>query len=365
MAKAAPSRILVRAPNWIGDQILAFPFYHYLRKAYPQAHITSICVEWARDCQFRDLVNEVHVLPRDVAHGAWGKFNYLESVAAPLRARPPWDLAISLPNSFSAAYLLYRSGARRRRGYRYEGRGFLLNDGLAWDPSPSRHRAQAYVDLLPPEARPEREVLEFWGIPPENELDQTIPGEMETFDPVRSWQATSPLQPPEGEYWVLAPGATAESRRWSLLSFLELGKKIHAETGLKGVIVGSAKEAPLASELCASAKGCFKDLTAQGPVSGLWKVFRHSKFTVTNESGLAHVAALCGAFVQIICGAADPRRTQPLGPGKIQIAVNPVDCWPCERNICSQPTESKLQCLKGISVDTVWGEIRRGIRLSS
>ena len=31
----APQKILIRAPNWIGDQILAYPCFQYLRAGYP------------------------------------------------------------------------------------------------------------------------------------------------------------------------------------------------------------------------------------------------------------------------------------------------------------------------------------------
>jgi hypothetical protein len=45
------------------------------------------------------------------------------------------------------------------------------------------------------------------------------------------------------------------------------------------------------------------------------------------------------------------------------VAVNPVECWPCERNTCAQPLERKLQCLKGIRPSAVWEEIERGLKL--
>ena len=57
-----PPTILVRAPNWIGDQVLAFPFFHHLRKAYPKAHIAAVCVPWVENVQFKTLVDEVIVL---------------------------------------------------------------------------------------------------------------------------------------------------------------------------------------------------------------------------------------------------------------------------------------------------------------
>ena len=359
----SPRTILVRAPNWIGDQVLAYPFFYYLRRAYPKARIASVCVQWVEDLQFKDLVDQVFRLKRPGTGKLTEKLSLLESAAREIRAQGPWDLAISLPNSLSSAWLLFRSGARIRRGYKVEARGLLFNQALEWDPSPSRHRAQAYVDLLPDEAKPAGEIRSFFGIPPENDLDPGIPGELEFFPIAESWPSVERITPPQEPYWVLAPGATAESRRWPISYFVSLARKVRAETGWKGIVIGGPKEAPIAAQLCQDHSLGLRDCTAQCPVPGLAPLFAGARFTVTNESGLAHVAALCGSFVQIVCGAADPKRTTPLGPGRVQVAFNPVECWPCERNTCDQPFGKKLQCLNGIEPDAVWEEIKRGIRL--
>jgi ADP-heptose:LPS heptosyltransferase len=144
---------------------------------------------------------------------------------------------------------------------------------------------------------------------------------------------------------------------------VNLAGQVARSTGMRCVIVGGPAEAPIAEKLLdalnVSGKTLFEDWTARGTVADLWPVFRGARFTLTNESGLAHVAALCGSFVQIVCGAADPRRTRPLGPGRVQVAINPVECWPCERNVCTQPPTKYIQCLRGIAPETVWEEIQR------
>lgn len=359
--------------------MLAFPFFYYLRKQFPKAHITSVCLPWVRDLQFRTLVDEVIILKKPTQPRLLDKLKVLEDTAANIRARGPYDLGISLPDSISSAWFLFRSGVRRRRGYSADGRGLLLNEAIPL--SKMRiHRAQSYVNLLPPSEQRRFSVQDFWGISPENELDEPILGELKSFDSTRFWPLSvlreeaheknevedrfEPVHPPQGDYWILAPGATADSRRWPLEYFLSLSRQIAKETRWPCVIVGGPQEAPIAERLCRESDVHFIDLTARGAVPALSQVFKHAKFTVSNESGLAHVASLCGSMVQIVCGAADPRRTQPLGPGKIQVTVNPIDCWPCEKNVCLNPPERKIQCLKGIHPETVWEEIARGIGIN-
>lgn len=357
--------ILVRAPNWIGDQILAFPFFYALRKAYPDARIVSVCVPWVKDLQYMNLIDECHVLADARGKGLLSRFRSIDEAAKIFQAET-WDLGFSLPNSISAAWFLFRAGAKKRIGYRTEGRGFLFTDALKWDDSPHRHRAQAYVDLLPEGIRPSRPVREFWGVSTselyEDELDPRLPGELESFDPENAWKDAQPLDPPSEPYWVMAPGAMAESRQWSANRFAELAKKIATETGLKGVVVGGPRDVEIAERLCERSELNLVDYSARGAVVDLWKVFRGARFTVTNESGLAHMASLCGSPLQIVCGAADPRRTRPLGPGPVQVTINAVECWPCEKNSCFQPDERKLQCLRGITPNAVWEEINNGFK---
>lgn len=357
--------ILVRAPNWIGDQILAYPFFHYLRKANPSATIVSVCVPWVKDIQFKGLVDEVVALPFPKEATWIDRMKTIEAEARSLRSKYRFDLAYSLPNSISAAWLLFRSGAKQRVGYRVEGRGLLLNRGLRWDASPTRHRAQAYVDLLPRESRIDDVVENFWTRPAEDPLDDPIKGECDSFSIEREWTAAPQIPVPDFKYWILAPGATADSRRWPIEYFMSLARKIYEETKRIGLVVGGPSERELARRLCSDDRLGLVDFVAKGPVSSLGSIFRSAAFTVSNESGLAHVAALCGSPVSIVCGAADPRRTTPTGPGPVIVTANPVECWPCEKNVCVQTESRYLQCLRGIEVERVWEDIQRVTRKAS
>lgn len=341
-------RILIRAPNWIGDQILAFPFYRTLRDHYPDAWIGVICTEWVSDIQFKSLVDEVFILPKSKEDSLIQAFIKIWNFSKTLKQKGPWDLSIALPNSFGAALLLFLAGARARRGYLADARGIFLNEKLIWNPSQSVHRSQAYLNLLKIEGLPNFPAKQFWAEYPEK-----------TFDPIRYWPGIEPIEPPKVPYFVLAPGATADSRRWSADSFAEFIKMIAKEYGLKPVIVGGKAERAIASQFYKNGIE-IEDYTGRGWVAAHWKLFRQAKFTVCNESGLAHVAAICGSQVQIVCGAADPRRTKPIGPGKVQVKVNAVDCWPCEKNQCQFQDERKNQCLVGITPKHLFEEVKYG-----
>jgi len=360
-----PKTILVRAPNWIGDQILAYPFFHFLRNAYPQAKITVVCVPWVEALQFKNLVDEVHVLPKNFGpkKNIFDKFIALEDLAQNLKTKGPWDLAITLPHSFSSAWIQFRAGAKERRGYDMDGRGLFLNSKIQSASLSLVHRSQAYLNLLPAEFQPKIHATDFWGVEAENELDDPTPGVVPEFDAQNAWPEADPVDAPQGTYWVVAPGSVAESRRWPVENFLALARIISAETGMPGFIVGGPSEVAIATTLCEDRSVKLKDLTAQGSAASYWKVFKNAHFTVSNDSGLAHVASLCGSPVQIVWGAGDPKRTEAIGPGKTRVLFNPIDCWPCEKNICLRVNGPKLECLKGINPELLWKEIKHGLKV--
>jgi heptosyltransferase-2 len=333
-------RILVRSPNWIGDQVMSYPFFLELRRRHPTAWIAAICTEWVKDIQFKGLVDEVFVLPKKKGESFLASAKNIHEFSKKLKQNGPWDLGIAIPNSFSSALILYLAGVVERRGYDTDARGMLLTQKIKWNPSHEVHRAQAYLNLLDPEGHVELAVPDF--------------------DPIRFWPDIEPIEPPRDAYFVIAPGATADSRRWSTPQFADLIQMITSKYGYKALIVGGNAEKEIAAQLFRRGVQ-IEDYTGRGWVSAHWKLFKSAKFTICNESGLAHVAALCGSKVQIICGAADPRRTRPIGPGKVQVKVNPVECWPCEKNVCLFTDERKNQCLKGISAADILEEVELGL----
>jgi len=325
-------RILVRAPNWIGDQVMAYPFFLQLRANHPSAWIAVVCTEWVKDIQFRGFVDEVFVLPKSTKKSLFNSFKSIRSIAAILRAKGPWHQGLVLPNSFGSALLQRLAGVESVRGYQTDLRGLLLDEKIKWNPDPAIHRADTYLNLLENKGRLFHSAKEY----------------LKKFDPVKHWPEVIPWEPPKMPYVVIAPGATADSRRWSVEKFSELIQMIHSRWGYRSVIVGGANEAKIAAQISSHGVPVI-DFTGKGSVSALWKVFQSSRFVVCNESGLAHVAALCGAKVQIVCGAADPKRTKPIGPGLVEVITNDkVSCWPCEKNGCQFQDERKNQCHEGI-----------------
>lgn len=338
--KSTPIKtILVRAPNWIGDQILAYPFFFHLRNAYPSAKIISVCVPWVKSIQYKGLVDEVVVLP--VEKGAYRKLHALKETARSIRRiHGSIDIAFSLPNSFSSALLLFLTRASQRVGYSGDLRSFLLTHRPLQDNE--KHRSVTYLDLLAARHSVEGELVfpkteaEFrslgWNIQAGLTLTNTLPE----------------------SYFVFAPGSQAESRRWPEDRFLELSDLLWSSLRIKTVLVGGPKEAPLAERMSRGRQEWVVDAVAKTEVAGLVPVLMGAKGVIANDSGLAHLASFCGARVVIPWGAGDPRHTLPLGPGRVEHRVHVVECWPCEKNLCRFTDSRRNQCLNGLTVEAMW-----------
>jgi ADP-heptose:LPS heptosyltransferase len=237
-----PERIIVRSPNWIGDQILSYPFFYFLRKQFPKSFIAAVCVPWVKSIQFRRQVDQVIEISPPEEEGVLSQFESLESTAKKIKAAGPWDLGICLPNSFSAAWVFFRGGVQRRRGYRADARSLLLHESLPWKKGIGLHRSDAYAQLIFESSS--LDALRFWGAAAENELDPPLPGVLEKFDAASEWPGERTQAPTSGPYWVLAPGTTAESRQWPIHSYKEIASKVVQEFGWRGIILGGPKEKP-------------------------------------------------------------------------------------------------------------------------
>src|SRR5512144_2684563 len=99
-----PSRVLVRAPNWVGDVVLSLPALRDARRAFPAARLSVLARPWVADI-YR-AVPEVDAILESRGHAP--------DVA---QLRGAFDLALLLPNSFGSALVPWRAAVPHRWGY--------------------------------------------------------------------------------------------------------------------------------------------------------------------------------------------------------------------------------------------------------
>ena len=126
-------QILVRAPNWAGDVVMATPGLRALRAGFPQARI-HVLVQAGLAPLLAGSPRIDQVIP--LRHDRAGPVARLREVRS-LRGRG-YDLGLCLPDSFSAALSLRAAGVRQLVGYARNARRLLLDRAIAVPREPGR-----------------------------------------------------------------------------------------------------------------------------------------------------------------------------------------------------------------------------------
>src|SRR5687768_14031972 len=122
-----PRQLLIVAPNWLGDAVMALPAIADIRRAFPSATLTVAA---------RPGVSDVFTM-----------VPFVDDVTSPDRiGQAGAELAVLLPNSFRSAWLARKAGVPERWGYRSDLRGRLLTRSVR-RPWGSMHQGAYYQHL--------------------------------------------------------------------------------------------------------------------------------------------------------------------------------------------------------------------------
>lgn len=315
--------VAARAPNHLGDLVLALPALAALR---PDVLVVR---SWlAPLVGLAGIAGEV--LPLDRGARAFA------ATAAALRRRRA-GRGVLLTPAFSAAALFAAGGVRRRRGTATDARTWLLHDAVPVGPTAGCHRASQYLALatgVTPAA------------PPVPRLDPA---------PARTALDGAGLPAIDGAVGVF-PGSHAASRRWAPARFAEVVRRLAAR-GERVVVFGAAAEAALTRAVAGEAA---LDLGGRTTLPQLAGALAACRLLVTNDSGPMHLAAAVGTRVVVPWGAGDPRETGPLGAGHAVLRAAGLPCMPCRRNVCPRTgpgtrlPAAENECLALLDVEEVW-----------
>ena len=136
-------RILVLAPNWLGDAVMALPAIADLRRSFPSAHL-AVAARASVAAMFELAPGLDRIITLRWKGGLFDRAG-LHADTESLRAGA-FDVAVLLPNSFASAWLARRAGIPERWGYARDARSWLLTRPVA-KPGGSRHQGAYYQHL--------------------------------------------------------------------------------------------------------------------------------------------------------------------------------------------------------------------------
>ena len=284
---------------------------------------------------YRAMPQVAEVIEFPFAHGGL-QFKARRAIAK--RMAGHFDKAYVLPNSLKSALLPFLASIPQRIGYLGEARVGLLT-----------HR------LKNPKNKPPM-VAFYSALSGEGDLQGDRPELQIAAAEIGATLHELGLQ--QGGYVVFAPGAEfGPAKRWPARHFAELAAKLD----LPVVLLGSGKEAALCDEIAAPVNaaqpGKCLNLAGKTSLPQALALIAASRSTVSNDSGLMHVAAALGVPQVAIFGSSSPLHTPPLSDKATVLWLKndpayqpPLGCAPCFERECPL---GHTRCLNDISAERV------------
>lgn len=325
-------KILVRAPNWVGDAVLSLPALHSLKRNYPEAEIWIAAKDWVRDL-FSGESEITGSLPLPQADGWRGLLLSAREVKS-----CSFDLGLLLSNSFASAFHFFLSGLPERWGYATDGRRALLTKWVRLrDEAPRPHQVHYYLNLL--------SGLGLQTHPPEMKL---------TLQDVDVEQGRAALNSrgldPDMPLVILNPGAAyGPAKRWPADRFGRLAALLQQEKNVQVAVIGSAEEKQIAEALSASLQKKPVVFSGETTLRELLGLISRASLFITNDSGPMHMANALRVPLIAIFGPTDPAVTGPFHQPSAVITKSPP-CGPCSYRKCPYNHE----CLTAIRPEEVF-----------
>jgi len=309
-------KIVVRAPNWIGDSVLALPALYNLKKNFPDSQIWIAARDWVKDLfMIGDLCEGTISLRRQNGMKA-----LLESSRTLKELR--FDLGILFTNSFASALIFYLARIPERWGYKKDGRGFLLTKRIPVQKKKDRlHQAHYYLDLLYQSGL--KNLSEELAFP----LDQN--------EKIRTGEWLKSLNiNPDDLVIIINPGAYyGSAKRWPVSKYADLASLLQKKIAAQILIIGSSEELSLAEAISSLMDKKPFILAGQTSLSRLVSLISFADLFITNDSGPMHLANALKVPAIVLFGPTDPNRTGPYQQPSSVIHKG-APCWPCSYREC-------------------------------
>jgi heptosyltransferase-2 len=328
-------RIVVLAPNWLGDAVMALPAIADVRRTYSSAHL-AVAARASVAPMFELAGGLDAVITLRWKGGLFDRAGLASDTAA-LRGGS-FDAALLLPNSFASAWVARSAGIPERWGYARDARSRLLTHRVAV-PRGSLHQGAYYQHLT-------REFGALAG--PLEPCLTAAPADVAAARELltsRGWDGVRPVA-------VLAPGAAyGTAKRWPPRHYASLVTTLAADRGLTCVLVGGAVDAGTTNEVrqmvTEQARPHVIDVAGATSLRTLAGLQTIARVCVSNDSGAMHVAAALGARLVALFGPTREKETAPLGRGSAPPAVLIHDVWcrPCMLREC--PIDHR--CMTGLA----------------
>ncbi len=334
------SRILIVAPNWIGDTLLAQPLLARLAQRLPGIPIDAFAPAWTAPV-LRRMPEVENVIESPFGHGGL-QLRERWRIGRGLRDAG-YEQAYVLPNSFKSALMPFFADIRLRVGYVGESRYGLINVAHKLKARQVPLMSERYAQLAEVPGKP---------------VERPLPASRLRVDEANLVITLARLgldrRRPVAAF---CPGAEyGPAKRWPARHFATLARQL-ADRGRAVWLIGSTKDAEVGAEIAHLSGGAAINLCGRTDLAAAIDLLSAAQLVVSNDSGLMHVAAALGRPLVALYGSSSAEHTPPLAMGDRlpRIAkLAGVECSPCFKRECPL---GHFRCMNDLSPDLVMDEI--------
>lgn len=161
----------------------------------------------------------------------------------------------------------------------------------------------------------------------------------------------------QGKYLVLAPSASFGPKRWPVVSFVALAKKLIEASDYKLVILAGPED-----KFCDAFNELHSEkvINLQGKTSlkESMSILSNASMCIGNDSGMNHIAEAHGVSCLTIFGPTDPRFGFAPHGANSKFISKELWCKPCSTTGSKPCFRDKLYCMEEISVAEVFETFR-------
>ena len=339
-------KILVRAPNWLGDNVLILPAVVRLQQLAPHSEITILVK--AAFSEFWKLAGfKVIELPKfQGISGLIARYQFAKKIKT-----YNFDWAIIMPNSFDSAVIPFLATIKKRIGWATDARRFLLNH-IIKHPNFSPQKQQPFDQLFLIEKL--FDIQNFSEELPQVKLNisnELIQAAKEKF-----------LIENEKIYIAINPGATyGTAKCWEKDYYVELILKAQRSLDLNVLIIGGNGDFEVCNAIMQdlllldpqAATWC-KNMAGKTSITELATFLKMSQVLITNDTGAMHMAAVVETPIIAIFGPTNWNRTAPLGDKNVLLRGQ-HDCVKKCKRVCL----GDHRCMKTVTVDVVYNKLEK------
>ena len=342
---AIPKKVLIRAPNWVGDAVMALPALREFRRIFGGSQLTIAARPWVRGLFEGERLAD-DLISLDDASGLFGRAAKLIAEATSLH-REQFDLAVLLTNSFGTALAARAGGVKRIAGYAADARRVLLDQVIPFEPNhKTLHQVRYYLNIA---AHVETRIIGTSSVDLQGEPRLTVSEEhmqnarllLERFKvPAASSSAIL----------VINPGATnSTAKRWPAERFAKTADRLNELEGFQTVIVGTSGDKPVADQVAGQMRSPAAVIAGETSIAELKAVLACASLVISNDTGTSHVSSALGVPTVVVFGPTEHVSTRPLSR-RASVVRHDVECSPCMLREC--PIDHR--CMTRVDVDDVY-----------